>query len=294
MCSHIGIFDGVHLAHQILLKKLKYEAQQSGYKSVVITFLPHPRKFLQPEIDLKLLTTQNEKYQLLKQSGCVDAIIEINFTASFSAITAYEFCLEILQNKLGVKTLILGYDHHFGHKREGNIRYFDSQHFEFEVIEIEKQIIESMAINSTTIRYELQFGSISNANKLLGRNYSFSGIVVDGNKLGRTIGFPTANIKITDSSKLIPKNGVYAVKLKIEKFDNHTFFGMLNIGFRPTMNGSKLAIEVHILNFDVIIYGQNICVEVFEKMRDEQKFDSFDMLKKQLISDKNKVLNMIK
>lgn len=289
----IGIFDGVHLAHQMLLQRLRNEANKSHSQSVVITFSPHPRKVLQPEIDLKLLSTQSEKYQLLKQTGCVDAIIEINFTTAFSTISANEFCLEILQKKLHVSTLILGYDHHFGNKREGNIRYFDSHRFDFNVIEIEKQMIDNLAINSSTIRNELLLGKLKNANLLLGRNYTFSGIVVQGNKLGRTIGFPTANIMPTETSKLIPQNGVYAVKIQIETFDNQTFNGMLNIGFRPTVDGSKLTIEAHVFDFDADIYSKNISIELVEKIREEIKFDSIASLKNQLQKDKNAIIDLI-
>lgn len=281
----IGIFDGVHLAHQMLLKKLRFEAGLKASKAVVVTFWPHPRSVLQPDVELKLLSVKAEKYALLEKSGCVDAIVEINFTKEFSELSAEAFCVDILQNKLHLSTLILGYDHHFGNRREGSIRYFDTHHFDFDVIEIEKQMLENVAVNSSNIRNELLSGNVKTANLLLGRNYGFCGIVVEGNKLGRTIGFATANISLFENHKLIPQNGVYAVKVKLKEY-NHYFNGMLNIGFRPTVNGSNLTIEVHILDFDKDIYGQTIEIECLERIRDESKFDSIDMLKNQLEKDK--------
>ena len=309
----LGIFDGVHLAHQSLLSYLREYAAKDNRKSVLITFLPHPRTVIQPYAEpLKLLSTQVEKTKLIEMQG-IDHLVIIPFTKDFSEVTALQFINEILVDKLGVRELVLGYDHHFGKNREGNIEFLKNNQskFAFKVTEIPKLVIKDVAVNSSNIRRMLALGDVKSACELLGRNYSISGIVIKGNQLGRTIGYPTANIMVENDSKLIPANGVYVVELKIENIEQRTknielstnnyelttnnYKGMLNIGFRPTVDGKKLTIEVNIFDFDEEIYGQELTIYLIAKLRDEQKFDGLEGLKKQLAIDKlasNKVLKI--
>lgn len=280
----IGNFDGVHLGHTHILKSL-VEQESDGLQSMVVTMWPHPRKVLKPELEgLRFLTSIEEKINLLSEIG-IDHLLIIPFTKTFSELTALFFVQHILHDKIGVKKIVLGYDHCFGKNREGDLAFLSkyTQVFNYELQEIPKQEVDSLAVSSSKIRHFLESGSLSEAKALLGRNYSLSGLVVEGNKLGRTIDFPTANISLSFEEKLIPKNGVYAVRVYIGK---DSYKGMMNIGYRPTVSGSSLSLEVNIFDFSQDIYGQTISVEFVHYLREEQKFGSLDGLKDQLDKDK--------
>ena len=281
----IGTFDGVHIGHKLILEKLIQNAKERDCESVVLTFFPHPRMVLQESSDVKLINTIEEKSELIGKIGIENLIIH-PFDQKFSRLTAEEFVKTILVDALHIKKIIIGYDHRFGRNRTANIDdliVFGKQ-YDFEVEQISAQQINDNAVSSTKIRNAILEGKISLANKYLGYNYTFSGEVVKGKQLGRTIGFPTANIQIKESYKLIPKNGVYIVK---SNYNNKTIFGMMNIGNRPTVNGENQTIEVNFLNFNEDIYNQIISVEILEFVRDEQKFDSLNALKEQLKKDEH-------
>ncbi|MEO9869589.1 bifunctional riboflavin kinase/FAD synthetase [Ekhidna sp.] len=289
----IGTFDGIHLGHQAILKKLIEDARDHNGKSVLITFWPHPRFILSKnENKLKLLTTFDEKVDLLDELG-VDIVLKIAFTPEFSNSSADQFVKDILVDKVGTKQLFIGYNHHFGNNREGNIDFLRkvAPTYDFKVNEISKQEIDHVGISSTKIRDTLESGEIHLANSLLGRNYSITGRVVDGNKQGRSIGFPTANIEIAEAYKLLPADGSYAVRVTVKK---NVYKGMLNIGFKPTVDGSKRTIEVHLFNFEQNIYTEEIKVEFIKALRKELKFNSIDDLKIQLNKDKEAALKLLR
>lgn len=287
----IGTFDGVHIGHKLILEKLIQNAKERDCESVVLTFFPHPRMVLQESSDVKLINTIEEKSELIGKIGIENLIIH-PFDQKFSRLTAEEFVKTILVDALHIKKIIIGYDHRFGRNRTANIDdliVFGKQ-YDFEVEQISAQQINDNAVSSTKIRNAILEGNISLANKYLGYNYTFSGEVVKGKQLGRTIGFPTANIQIKESYKLIPKNGVYIVK---SNYNDKTIFGMMNIGNRPTVNGENQTIEVNFLNFNEDIYNQIISVEILEFVRDEQKFDSLNALKEQLKNDEHTSLDYL-
>lgn len=287
----IGTFDGVHIGHKLILEKLIQNAKEHDCESVVLTFFPHPRMVLQESSDVKLINTIVEKSELIGKIGIKNLIIH-PFDQKFSRLTAEEFVKTILVEVLNIKKIIIGYDHRFGRNRTANIDdliVFGKQ-YDFEVEQISAQEINDNAVSSTKIRNALLEGNISLANKYLGYNYTFSGEVVKGKQLGRTIGFPTANIQIKESYKLIPKNGVYIVK---SNYEGKTIFGMMNIGNRPTVNGENQTIEVNYFNFSKDIYNQIVSVEILDFIRDEQKFDSLDSLKSQLNKDLQTSLSYI-
>lgn len=285
----IGTFDGVHIGHQKIIDQLNEEAKKVGGESVLFTFYPHPRMILFPDAHgLQLLSTQEEKLAYLAECG-IDNVIVQPFTFDFSRLSALEFVRDFLVNKLHVKKLIIGYDHQFGKNREGSIDFLRSisDVYDFEVIEIPAQDIDDVNVSSTKIREALKKGDVQTANKFLGRAYSLTGTVVHGKQLGRTIGFPTANIELNDDTKLIPGNGVYAVKVVV---DGQTYFGMLNIGNRPTVNETlDRSIEVHIFDFDGIIYNADITVEFVRFVREEQTFASVNHLRFQLQQDEKHI-----
>ncbi|KGD68978.1 bifunctional riboflavin kinase/FAD synthetase [Flavobacterium aquatile] len=287
----IGTFDGVHMGHKLLLEKLIQNTKEQDCESVVLTFFPHPRMVLQESSDVKLINTIEEKSELIKKIGIENLIIH-PFDQKFSRLTAEEFVKTILVDVLNVQKIIIGYDHRFGRNRTANINdlIVYGKQYNFEVEQISAQEINNNAVSSTKIRNAILEGNISLANKYLGYNYTFSGEVVKGKQLGRTIGFPTANIQIKESYKLIPKSGVYIVK---SNYKGQTIFGMMNIGNRPTVNGENQTIEVNFLNFNEDIYTQIISVEILEFVRDEQKFDSLNSLKEQLKNDQLTSLNYI-
>lgn len=287
----IGTFDGVHIGHKKILERIIFNAKELNCESVVLTFFPHPRMVLQDNSVVQLLNTVNEKTLLLEKTG-IDNLIIHPFNQEFSRLTAEEFVKEILVNQLNIRKIIIGYDHRFGRNRTANINdlIVFGKEYGFEVEQISAQEINDNAVSSTKIRNAILEGNITLANNYLGYNYFFSGIVVKGKQLGRTIGFPTANIKINEDYKLIPKNGVYIVK---SNYDKKTIFGLMNIGTRPTVDGTNQTIEVFFLDFDKTIYDETLTVEIIEFIREEQKFDSLNDLKNQLNEDKIFALNYI-
>ena len=290
----IGSFDGVHQGHLKIIDRLKGIANKKDGESVIFTFFPHPRLVLYPEEgNLRLLTTLEEKIELFEKAG-LDHLIVYPFTKDFSTLSYDDFVKKILIDQLRVKHLVVGYDHKFGKNREGRYEMLTklSMVFKFEVEQIDVLLSDNIEISSTKIRDALQEGNIGKANKYLGYPFSLHGKVIEGQKLGRKIQFPTANIETSDPNKIIPGHGVYAV------FINHgnvTYKGMLNIGIRPTVNknADRRSIEVHIFNFNKDIYKQPIKLRFIEKIREEQKFDSVDKLKAQLENDKLTVTKIL-
>lgn len=280
----MGTFDGVHIGHQKIIKKLVKQAKANSKKSVLLTFFPHPRMVLQKDSSIKLINTIEERAELLKKTG-LDYLVVHPFTKDFSELTAIDFVRDILVNQFNISKLIIGYDHHFGKNREGNIKQLTkySHSFDFVVEEISAQDVNQVHVSSTKIRESLFEGEIIKANSYLGYNFSISGKVVKGKQLGSKIGFPTANIHISENYKLMPKKGVYLVKSVIE---NKTVYGIMNIGNRPTVGGEHQTIEVYFLNFNQNLYGKQLCIEFLKFLRDEQKFHSVDELIVQLKKDK--------
>ena len=288
----IGTFDGVHFGHQQIIKKLVNEAKKEGGKSVLLTFFPHPRMVLQKDSSLKLINTIDERAELLKKTG-LDYLIIHPFSKEFSRLSALSFVRDILVNQLNTSKLIIGYDHHFGKNREGNIEQLSeySELYNFSVEEIPAQDIDEVSISSTKIRKALANGHLKTANNYLGYNFMLTGTVVNGKQLGGKIGFPTANIDIKETYKLIPKTGVYVVKSEINK---KVIFGMMNIGNRPTINGKHQTIEVHFFDFNQNVYHQKITIETLYFLREEQKFDSVKILIHQLKKDEEIARTYIK
>lgn len=287
----IGTFDGVHIGHQKIISQLLNASKNKNETSVLLTFFPHPRMVLQKDSNIKLINTIDEKINLLEKIGLEELIIH-PFNREFSRLTALEFVRDILVHKLNISKLIIGYDHHFGKNREGNFEQLLEYGgmFDFEVEEIPAQNINDISVSSSKIRTALIDGDIERANKYLDYNFMLSGKVVAGNNLGSKINFPTANIHIEQDYKLIPKNGVYIVKSIILSV---AYFGMLNIGNRPTIDGKQQTIEVHFFNFDKNIYEENIQIELLKFIRDEEKFESIEALKNQLIEDEITIKNII-
>jgi riboflavin kinase/FMN adenylyltransferase len=287
----IGTFDGVHIGHKKILERIIFNAKELNCESVVLTFFPHPRMVLQDNSVVQLLNSVDEKTILLEKTG-IDNLIIHPFNQEFSRLTAEEFVKEILVNQLNIRKIIIGYDHRFGRNRTADINdlIVFGKEYGFEVEQISAQEINDNAVSSTKIRNAILEGNITLANNYLGYNYFFSGIVVKGKQLGRTIGFPTANIKINEDYKLIPKNGVYIVK---SNYDKKTIFGLMNIGTRPTVDGTNQTIEVFFLDFDKTIYDETLTIEIIEFIRDEQKFDSLNDLKNQINEDKIFAVNYI-
>ncbi|QJD79330.1 bifunctional riboflavin kinase/FAD synthetase [Spirosoma rhododendri] len=279
-----GTFDGVHRGHQTILARLTEIARSSGGESVLITYWPHPRTVLSNDsMDLKLLTTLDEKIELLEQAG-VDHLVVIPFTRAFSELSSAEYIQQVLIDKIGTHKLVIGYDHRFGRDREGGFDYIQAHQDEygFGVEEIPRQDIEAVGVSSSRIRAALEAGNVDTANRLLGRPYSLSGTIVKGRQLGRTIGFPTANLQVDDPVKLIPANGVYAVDVL---YAGQKFSGMLNIGYRPTVAGTHQTIETYIFDFDKDIYGEHLTLQFRAFLRPEQKFDGLSALVNQLKQD---------
>ncbi|WP_396160037.1 bifunctional riboflavin kinase/FAD synthetase [Flavobacterium sp.] len=280
----LGTFDGVHLGHNVILDKICNIAKQENLESVLLTFFPHPRLIVSNDTEIKMLNTLSEKAILLEEKGIQNFIIH-PFDKFFSELFPREFVEQVLIKQLNIQKIIIGYDHKFGKNRAADFNDLIAfgKEFGFEVEEISAKQVDEVSVSSTKIRNSLLEGNISLANAYLGYSYMLSGIVVKGNQLGRTIGFPTANIEILENYKLIPKNGVYIVTAIVNK---KTIFGMMNIGVKPTLGDNIPSIEVHLLDFSEDIYGQKIQVNVIERLRDEQKFDSFESLKSQLEIDK--------
>ncbi len=287
----IGTFDGVHTGHQKVIENLVKRAAKNNATSVLLTFFPHPRMVLHKTTDIKLINTIDERIELLEKTG-LEVLVVQEFTKEFSKQTALNFVKSILVDKLNITQLIIGYDHQFGQNREGDFEHLKSygKSLNFSVKEISQLDIDNSAVSSTLIRKAIKKGEIEKANTYLGYNYMITGKVVKGKNLGEKIGFPTANLQLKESYKLLPKTGAYVVKSEIQ---NKTVFGMMNIGFRPTVSGKYQTIEIHFINFNKDLYGQTIQVEVLTFLRDEQKFDSVESLTNQLKMDKQKSLEII-
>jgi riboflavin kinase/FMN adenylyltransferase len=283
----IGTFDGVHLGHRQIIKLLKEHAAFNGGETVIITFHPHPRKVVaHGKTDVKILNTLPEKIALLDKLG-IDHLVVVAFDDAFANQTADEYITNFLVKKFNPQIIIIGYDHRFGKNRSGDYHLLEKlgETFGYKVKEIPEHVLNEIIISSTKIREALLKSDVNTANNFLGYKYFFEGKVVVGNKLGRTIGYPTANLAIDDEEKLVPGNGVYAVELTIEE-DKAVFKGMMNIGVRPTVDGSQRTIEVNIFDFDKDIYGQKMHVHVAAYLRGEVKFAGLDALKEQLAKDK--------
>jgi len=284
----MGAFDGVHKGHQQIIQRMKQLALNEQGETIIITFHPHPRKVISSVPgEIKQLTNIKERIQLLEAAG-IDHLVIINFDYQFSNRTAEQYVEDFLFQYFKPNTVIVGYDHHFGKGRNGNIELLKTMgaRLHFKVEEINEQLVQNEIISSTLIRNYISDQQIKKANDLLGYAYQFEGFVVRGNQLGRTIGYPTANLHINDEEKLIPANGVYAVKVKGACTNHELLEGMMNIGIRPTVDGQKKVIEVNIFNFDQDIYEQYLTVLVYEFIRGEVKFNGLDALKKQLHQDK--------
>ena len=287
----IGTFDGVHICHQKIIKRLINTAKQDQLKSVILTFFPHPRMVLQKDANIKLINTIDERSQILDSLG-LDCLLIKKFTHEFSRLASEDFVKQILVDTLHAKKVIIGYDHRFGRNRNADIndlRNFGDQ-YHFEVEEISSQDIDDVSVSSTKIRNALLDGNIAKANKYLGYPFMITGKVVKGKELGRQIDYPTANIFIEEDYKLIPKHGAYVVSSKI---DDALVYGMMNIGINPTVDGNKETIEVHFFNLNKDLYNKKIQVNLLHRIRDEQKFESVDALKVQLAKDKEASLKFL-
>jgi riboflavin kinase/FMN adenylyltransferase len=288
----IGTFDGVHLGHKTILDRLNSEAKRLSGESLLITFWPHPRMVLQPDYkDLRLLNTMEEKIELLDKAGLQNLLI-IPFTKDFSRTSSHDFIRSILVDKVQMKKIIIGYDHHFGRNREGSFEVLQEFQpiFGFELEEITAQQIDEINVSSTKIRHALFDGALDKTKEFLGYNYFVNGTVVKGHSLGKTLGFPTANVKVNYPFKLIPKDGVYAVRFCVR---NTKYNGMLNIGNRPTFDGKEQSIEVHLFDFDGNIYAEDVRVEFVKRIRDEQKFDGKEALIAQLKADEERAKGIL-
>ncbi len=283
-----GAFDGVHIGHQEIISRMKQIALEIKGETVIVTFHPHPRKVISSiPGEIKQLTSLEERIELLTQSG-IDHLVVVNFDYAFSNLSADAYVKTFLFDHFHPHTILVGYDHRFGNGRNGNfelLQKFGSE-LGFKVEQIHEKIIGDEIVSSTHIRNYILEHQIEKANTLLGYPYLFEGFVVRGNQIGRTIGFPTANLHINDEEKIIPSNGVYAVKVKGNCLGKIIYNGMMNIGIRPTVDGQKKVIEVHILDFDQDIYEQNLTVMVYEYIRGEVKFDGLESLKAQLAKDR--------
>lgn len=290
----IGTFDGVHFGHQKIIKRLCEMAKKCGGESVLLTFFPHPRLIIDPENqDLKMINTINEKAEILAKLG-VDHLIITPFTRDFSNLSATDYINHILVNTIGTKKIIIGYDHRFGKDRLGNINTLiqEGTNYGFEVEEITEQDINDVAVSSTKIREALLNGDVALANSYLGYAFSIYGPVIKGDKIGRTIGFPTANIFVGENYKLIPSDGIYAVTVEmVEEGISKSYKGMAYIGQRPTINGMTRNIEVNIFDFNKEIYGQNIKMNFLAFLRHDVKFTGLETLTAQLQKDKEDTLS---
>ncbi len=287
-----GTFDGVHVGHQTILRQVCEQAALHRGKSVVITFWPHPKYILgDHSSSLKLLSTWNEKVELLRKSG-IDYLVKIPFTKEFSELSGDAFIRKVLVEAIGTKKLIIGYDHKFGKNREGSFEYLhqNAAQYGFEVEEIPRQDIDHIGISSTKVRKALIEGNIEHANEFLGYRYTLEGKVVEGDRIGTGLGFPTANLQIEEGFKLVPADGIYAVTVG---FKGRTMKGMLYIGNRPTLESSPKTIEVNIFNFEETIYGERLQVHFVSLLRKDQRFDTLDELKQQLHLDRQQALAVL-
>ncbi|HCL84644.1 MAG TPA: riboflavin biosynthesis protein RibF [Chitinophagaceae bacterium] len=283
----IGTFDGVHSGHQQVINQMKRRAADVNGETVIVTFDPHPRTIVKAADGIRLINTLDEKIELLSDKG-IDHLVIIPFTEKFARLSAEDYISQFLIRHFQPHTLIIGYDHHFGNGRSGNYELLKEQSaiYHYQLQEIPAHLLDSISVSSTRIRKAVEAGDMETANHFLGYTYFFSGEVVEGNKLGRTLGYPTANLLIGEKSKLIPGDGVYAVDIVVSDEPDKTYRGMMNIGYRPTVDGSKKMIEVHIFQFDRMIYGRILRVFVKKFLRHEQKFSGLEALKAQMAEDK--------
>ena len=288
----IGTFDGVHLGHREIIDNLKKEALKAGGESVIITFHPHPRKIVSSVITgVRLINTLTERIALLDKTG-IDHLVVVPFTDFFANQTAEEYIRDFLVEKFRPHTIIIGYDHRFGKDRSGGYQLMEDKAIEYHYLlkEIPEHILDAIKVSSSNIRNAILHGHIEEANKLLGYHFFFEGEVVHGDKIGRTIGYPTANLKSTDEEKIVLGDGIYAVYVEV---NDKSLKGMMSIGFRPTVNGKKRVVEVNIFDFDADIYGQVIRVAVKKYLRSEVKFNGLEELKMQLHKDKEESLKVL-
>lgn len=290
----IGTFDGVHMGHRQVIQRLKTEAAASNGETVIITFHPHPRKVVSSAIlGIRLINTLEERTELLREMG-IDHLVVVPFTDAFANQPAENYLADFIIGKFHPHTIIIGYDHRFGRDRLGDYRLLEkgAAQYGYRLKEIPKHVLENIAISSTNIREAILHSDIATANKLLGYEFFFSGEVMHGDKLGRKLGYPTANLKITNEEKIIPGNGIYAVYVSLDN-SKDKMKGMMSIGFRPTVDGKKRVAEVNIFDFDKEIYGQNLTVYVKKYLREEVKFDGLDSLVKQIDQDKINSLQVL-
>lgn len=290
----IGTFDGVHMGHRQVIDKLKSEAKAINGETVIITFHPHPRKVVSSTIlGIRLINTLDEKIELLTQLD-IDHLVVVPFTDAFANQSAEDYIRNFLIDKFHPHTIIIGYDHRFGRDRLGDYRLLEKNvaTYNYQLKEISKHILEDISISSTNIREAILHSDIATADKLLGYEFFFSGIVVHGNKLGRTLGYPTANLKVIDEEKIVPGNGIYAVYAQVEG-SSEKFKAMMSIGFRPTVDGKTRVIEVNIFDFNKDIYDQSLKVYVKKYLREEIKFDGLESLVKQIDQDKINSLGVL-
>ena len=287
----IGTFDGVHIGHRKILDQLISESKKKGLKSVLLTFFPHPRMVIQADNSIRLINTIEERIDILSKTD-LDYLVIHPFDKDFSNLSAFDFVRDVLVNQLNVKELVVGYDHRFGKNREGDFEQLKeySHTFDFNIKEIKAQDINNTAVSSTKIRTALESGNIQIANEFLTTPFFIHGTVVKGQQLGNTIGFPTANIEISQVYKLTPKNGAYIIRATHKE---NIYYGMLNIGNRPTVSGKNKTIEAHLFDFDTDIYGDEIKIEFLHFLREEQNFKSIDGLKEQLEKDKKESLDYL-
>ena len=288
----IGTFDGVHLGHRVVLRRMREIAKKTKGKSVLLTFSPHPRHVLHKDNqDMKLITTLQEKQDLINQAG-LDNLVIHEFTKKFSRIKPVNFVRDILVEQLNVHTLVIGYDHHFGRNREGSIQELTTlaDLYDFNIEKIDPQYFEDVTVSSSKIRKLIEKGEMVKAKQYLGYEFMLNGKVIKGNSLGKTINFPTANIVVENKWKILPADGVYAVKIVLEAKE---YKGMMNIGQKPTVDGNGISLEVNIFDFNQDIYGKGIEIRFVKRIRDERKFENLQGLKKQLLIDRNKARKIL-
>ncbi|QHS60314.1 bifunctional riboflavin kinase/FAD synthetase [Chitinophaga agri] len=290
----IGTFDGVHSGHRYIIQQLQETAAACDGETVIITFDPHPREVLQPGgAPVKLLTTLDEKIELLSRQG-IDHLVIVPFTRAFSALSAQAYLEEFLIEKFNPHTIIIGYDHRFGHNREGGLELLEAEQnrYGFQLVEIPQQVVHDLAVSSTKIRKSLQDGNIQLANELLGYPYFIQGKVIHGDKMGRQLGFPTANLELSDPRKLIPVEGIYAIRVYFEK-EATPLQGVMSIGTRPTFNGTDLRVEAHIFDFSQEIYDKVLKVEMISYIRANRKFENIDALVSQMHKDSQEARDVL-